>query len=219
MARKIVLASKAAKVPYLVSIGGTGSLYLAGQGQLTACDDPRFWVAFRRSVADSEQGIAMMDFRSAQIGAFLRRYRDARLAVKSGNASDEQTQFVAEFEDGILAQGNDAPGDLPTAARATFSFYEGQESFRWTFVSPPAQYRPGKRTGLYQVHFDEVPLLSEEHAEADNVYAGRLMGISAADLAIAIADEVEKQKKVGRHWSATAELSDDFSAPNVATLP
>ena len=205
-------------MPYLVSIGGTGSLFLPGQRPLTACDDPHFWVAFRRSVADSEEGVVMMEFRSAQFGALFRRYRDARIATKKGEASSEQSQFISELEDGILSQGANAPGDLPTAARATFSFYDGNQSFRWSFVSPPAQYRPGKRTGSYTVHFDEVPLLPEDQAESDNIYAGRLLGISAADLAVAIADEVEQQNKVGRHWSAVADLVDDSAAPNMAVL-
>ena len=42
-----------------------------------------------------------------------------------------------------------------------------------------------------------------------NEFEGRLLGISVADLAVAIVDEMEKLEKVGRHWSAVSEWADD----------
>ena len=47
---------------------------------------------------------------------------------------------------------------------------------------------------------------------------GRLHGISAADLAIAIADEAENPTKEGKHWTAFADMSDDTPTPSYVTL-
>ena len=44
------------------------------------------------------------------------------------------------------------------------------------------------------------------------------MGASAADLAVAIADEIEKQEKVGWHWSVVASLDDDSYMPTNVTV-
>jgi hypothetical protein len=45
-----------------------------------------------------------------------------------------------------------------------------------------------------------------------------LTGISVSDLAIAIADEVEQQKLIGKHWSAWGDLSEDVPTPSYLRL-
>jgi hypothetical protein len=47
---------------------------------------------------------------------------------------------------------------------------------------------------------------------------GRLHGISVADLAVAIADEAERQIHMGRHWTAWGDLSDDTPTPSYVRL-
>ena len=37
-------------------------------------------------------------------------------------------------------------------------FFEGNQSFQWTFASPPPMYRPGERTGSDKVQEDVLPL-------------------------------------------------------------
>ena len=84
-------------------------------------------------------------------------------------------------------------------------------------------YRPGPRTGRYAIHKDEAPMLPgmlEGREGSADEYEGRLLGVSAADLAVAVAvaDEAEKGEKVGWHWSATAELPEDRAVGSYATL-
>lgn len=67
------------------------------------------------------------------------------------------------------------------AARDELARLQREETaLDWTFVSPPPMLAPGERTGRYQLGGDQVPL-------KDGVPAG----ISTADLAVAIVDEVE----------------------------
>ena len=83
-------------------------------------------------------------------------------------------------------------------------------------MSPSALYRPGKRTGACEAILDYLPL-KEDQNSSENL-DGRLHGISAADLAVAIADEAETQERIGRHWSAYGDMSDDTPAPSYVTL-
>lgn len=221
-ARKIVLAVKAAKGPYFVTIGGTGSLELGPKyPYLTAADSRDFWLAYRRAVADSEAATSHMEDRlgAGPMADTMRAYRHARTALKAGEADETDRKTIEDVEDAVKFGENPVP-DLPLAARASFLWYEGNESFRWSFVSPPSQYRPGPRTGRYEVVRDVVPLTTQSEAESsdDNEFEGRLLGASAADLAVAIADEAEEQEKVGWHWSVVASLDDDCYMPTNVTV-
>lgn len=103
--------------------------------------------------------------------------------------------------------------ELPFAARAAFAMYEyiPSDVLTWSFVSPPAGFRPGPRTGKYDVWIDDLPLVKEAKvpSEDGNEFEGRLLGVSAADLGVAIADEVEGRKLVGKHWSPVSEWEGD----------
>ncbi|GAB1738607.1 hypothetical protein NU219Hw_g3408t1 [Hortaea werneckii] len=231
--RRLVVAAKAAKVPYFTMIGGTGSLYLGEKGDphATCADSREFWLAYRRAVADSEAATYHMEERlgfDSPMAKGMRAYRQARLAQSAGKANETELQTIKEVEDPIAYGLNPVP-DLPLAARASFQMFDGNPSFRWSFVSPPGMYRPGPRTGKYEVHRDIAPLIdglpntsgktsSDLSASDGNRYEGRLGGITAADLGVAIADEVEKQEKVGWHWSATAELVEDQAVGSYVTL-
>lgn len=63
----------------------------------------------------------------------------------------------------------------------------------WRFVSPGPSYRPGPRTAQYERKLDHIPLEGDQ--EGEQVLDGRLTGISAAGLgvAIAIADELDRK--------------------------
>ena len=175
----------------------------------------------RRAVADSEAATKHGEDRLGP-GAMadgMRAYRNGRSAVREGKASAEDEKAIKEVEEQILHGENWIP-DLPVAARATFLTFEGNNSFKWSFVSPSARYRPGPRTGKYQVWLDELPLAKEAKTPSPdgNEFEGRLLGISAADLAVAIVDEAEKQEKVGRHWSAVSEWERDEPTPTTITI-
>ncbi|KAI7284466.1 hypothetical protein KC345_g2251 [Hortaea werneckii] len=220
--RRLVVAAKAAKVPYFMMIGGTGSLYLGEKEDLHAtCGDSReFWLAYRRGVADSEAATYHMEERlgfGSPMAKGMRAYRQARLALLAGKADETDSQAIKDAEDPVKNGPNPVP-DLPLAARASFQMFDGNDSFRWSFVSPRGMYRPGPRTGKYEVHRDIAPLMDGPPSTSPNRYEGRLGGITAADLGVAIADEVEKQEKVGWHWSATAELLEDQAVGSYVTL-
>ena len=45
-----------------------------------------------------------------------------------------------------------------TACRTSLVFSNGNTSFRWMFLSPPALHRSERRAGTYNVLHDKVPL-------------------------------------------------------------
>jgi hypothetical protein len=219
--RKIVIASRAAKIDYFVQIGGTASLEIPGEPYTTAADSREWWLAYRRAGADSEAATSHIQsrFPAGPISDAVRAYRNARIALKEGRATANHHEAIKQTEDPIF-HGDTFVHDLPLAARMGFMMFEGNSSFQWTFVSPPAMYLAGKRTGRYTVWIDEVPMA--EKAEGDSVdgnkFEGRLLGISPADLAIAIADEGERRELVGKHWSAVSDWDDGKTHPGVVTL-
>lgn len=149
------------------------------------------------------------------LGTSLRRYRGARIAEREGTASDADKEVIREYEHAIMTQ--DLASDFIKAGRTALMFFDGNTSFQWSFVSPSALYRPGKRTGRYEVSLDDM-VLEGEQQQGKSVFEGRLTGISVADMAIAIADEVEKRKLVGKHWSAWGDLREDVPGEAYAKL-
>lgn len=220
--RKIILAVRVASSQhhplYLIQIGGTGSLHIPGRAAsfLTVAETPDFWLAYRRGIADSAAHTAYMEERLGPIGALLRSYRNARIAARNGTATTETEGVIREVEEKIL-RGDDAK-EFVMGGRTSFMFFDGNGAFEWSYVSPPALYRAGSRTGGYEWGVDYLPLKGENPMDG-RVLEGRLQGISAADLAIAVADEAEGRERVGKHWSAWAkDMGDDEPAPSYVTL-
>ncbi|KAF2009813.1 NAD(P)-binding protein [Aaosphaeria arxii CBS 175.79] len=211
--RKIILAVKQSPVKYFLFVGGAGSLHVPNT-QESCVDHPDFFMAYRRAIATSEAHIAYMEERLGIMGTALREYRKARIADREDRASAEDRKIIAEYESGIKTK--DRASDFIKAGRTAYMFFDGNTSFRWSFVSPSALYRPGIRTGKYETSIDEMVLLGEQ--KDNNIFEDRLTGISVADMAIAIADEVERQRFVGKHWSAIGDLSQDQPAPAYLTL-
>lgn len=69
------------------------------------------------------------------------------------------------------------------AARDALTELRGEPALDWTFLSPPAQLAPGERSGRYRVGGDELPMDGDKPA-----------GISVADLAVALVDELEQPR-------------------------
>ena len=219
--RRFVIAGKASKhLKYFISIGGTGSPHLDPTDHTTtACDLRSFWLAYRRAVADSETATYHMEERigfDSPGAKGMRAYREARKAILCGKGSEQDREVVTEAEKQVLESEDFCP-DIPLAARASYSFFDGDRSWEWTFVSPPARYVPGPRTGEYRVVEDVVPLAAGDGKDG-NEFDGRLLGISAADLAVAIADEIERKERVHGHWSAVGRVESDGQYSSYARL-
>lgn len=83
------------------------------------------------------------------------------------------------------------PGAL--AARDALNELRTESALDWTFLSPPAMLAPGERTGRYRTGADELLMNGEQPA-----------GISVADLAVALLDELEQPKHRQRRFTVAA---------------
>ncbi|KAF2467464.1 uncharacterized protein BDR25DRAFT_374773 [Lindgomyces ingoldianus] len=211
--RKIILAVKQSTVKYFLFVGGAGSLHVPGTHECCV-DHPDFFMAYRKAIATSEAHIAYMEERLGIMGTALRAYRNARIAKREGRATADDQKAIEEYETGIKRK--DRATDFIKAGRAAYMFFDGNTSFKWSFVSPSALYRPGKRTGKYEISVDDMVLEGEQ--ESENIFEGRLTGITVSDMAIAIADEIESESLTYKHWSAIGDISEDRPAPAYLTL-
>jgi putative NADH-flavin reductase len=74
--------------------------------------------------------------------------------------------------------------------KAALDFYRAVSDLRWTYVSPPGRILPGERTGMYRTGADE--LLVDANGESH---------ISMEDYAVAVIDEAEESRHVGRRFT------------------
>lgn len=74
--------------------------------------------------------------------------------------------------------------------RAALDFYRTVSDVRWTYVSPPGRIAPGGRTGAYRLGVDE--LLVDDNGESS---------ISMEDFAVAVLDEAEQSRHIGRRFT------------------
>lgn len=155
-----------------------------------------------------------MEERLRPIGEGLRKLRNARIARREKRATPEDLQFIADYEKKVMAADDSLT--FVRAGRTTFMFFDGNTSFKWSYASPPPMYRPGKRTGEYKIVQDKLPL-NPEGSDSEDL-EGRLLGITVADMAVAIADDAESQANAGNHWTAVGSLEDDTPAPSYLTL-
>ena len=132
---------------------------------------------------------------SAAIDAGVEKSGVKRLLVVGGAGSlfvapGVQMVDTAEFASHVPA--NIVPG--AKAARDALTALRGNTALDWTFLSPPAFLQPGERTGHYRVGGEQLLMAGDKPA-----------GISVADLAVAIVDEIEKPRHVrARFTVATA---------------
>ena len=61
----------------------------------------------------------------------------------------------------------------------------------WTFLSPAALLAPGPRTGKFRIGAEELLMDGDKPA-----------GLSVADLAVAIVDEIETPKHIRQRFTA-----------------
>ncbi|VUC30659.1 unnamed protein product [Clonostachys rosea] len=210
--RKIVIASKAAKVPYFVMIGGSSIMRIPDRPLVTGCDDERFYYAFMRGILDSEAWVQHALEWAGEDGDKLVVARQAWIAEKKGRGTPETRKITEEVHKMFDLHGPVV--EFHRGGRLTAMFFHGNTSFNWTFMSTPALYRPGKRTGSYEVGFDFVPLKpAKGHEHGIALFDGRMHGISLSDMALAVADEVETQKYGWKHWTPYVPDIDDTPGP------
>ncbi|WP_077032729.1 NAD(P)-dependent oxidoreductase [Pelomonas sp. KK5] len=87
-------------------------------------------------------------------------------------------EFPAQWKTGALA------------AREALKLIQQETSLDWTFLSPAVHLEPGERTGRYRVELD-TPVMD----------ANGPAHVSVADLAVAIADEIEKPQHIRRRFT------------------
>ncbi|WP_277185372.1 NAD(P)-dependent oxidoreductase [Caballeronia sp. BR00000012568055] len=84
---------------------------------------------------------------------------------------------------------NIVPGAV--AARNALSTLRDNTALDWTFVSPPAMLEEGERTGVYRLGRDDLLMDGDKPA-----------GISVADLAVAVVDELEQPVHIRQRFTA-----------------
>ena len=101
------------------------------------------------------------------------------LFVAPGVQLVDTPPFPAEYKQGALA------------AREALNRLKLETSLDWTFLSPPIGLAPGVHTGQYRSGLDDLlPGVGEVPA-----------GISVADLAVAIVDEIETPRHVQQRFT------------------
>jgi putative NADH-flavin reductase len=75
-------------------------------------------------------------------------------------------------------------------AREALDLLRPETVLEWTFVSPSAKLAPGERTGKFRIGGDELLMNGAEPA-----------GISVADLAVAIVDEIERPAHIRQRFT------------------
>lgn len=135
-------------------------------------NEPELYALFMKGAAAIERGVEAAGVE--------------RLLVVGGAGSlyvapDVQLVDTPEFARHVPA--NIVPG--ARAARDTLTALQRNTTLNWTFISPPAFLVPGERTGRYRVGGDQLLMAGEQPA-----------GITVADLAVAIVDEIERPQHV-----------------------
>jgi uncharacterized protein len=104
------------------------------------------------------------------------------LYVAPGVQLVDTPPFPAEYKQGALA------------AREALNQLKKETTLDWSFVSPPIGLAPGERTGQYRLGANDLlPGQGDQPA-----------GISVADLAVAIVDEIEQPRHVQQRFTVAS---------------
>lgn len=143
-------------------------------------NEPDLYAKFMQGSAAIEQGVVASGVK--------------RLLVVGGAGS----LFVApgvQLVDTPEFAGQVPPNIVPgaKAARDALTALQRNTTLDWTYLSPPALLAPGERTGAYRTGNDNL-LMDGDHPA----------GISVADLAVAIADEVAQPRHVRARFTVAS---------------
>ncbi|WP_321378915.1 NAD(P)-dependent oxidoreductase [Trichococcus shcherbakoviae] len=174
--RCIKRAFKKAKGKYLIYIGGAASLYVAPGIQMF--DDPKFPRWYFGSMPP-EHLRWLADITREEF------FNEAAERKENGTVGITESDKILEED---VKDWTEVP--LLEGCRMALELFEGDYSFEWSFLSPPWFYRPGAGTGKYELGVDFMLM-------KDGVPAS----ISVPDLQKAVADEVENQALIHKHWT------------------
>ncbi|WP_316862869.1 NAD(P)H-binding protein [uncultured Cohaesibacter sp.] len=174
--RRIIKAFRDAKGKYLMYVGGAASLFV--KPGLQMFDDPRF----PRWYFGVQPAVHLRWLGDITGESF---FYDAAARKESGEIKPGQSDQVLED---CVKNWKQVP--LLEGCRIALDLFEGRSDFTWSFLSPPWLYRPGTGSGKYE--------LSVDYMIFEN---GVPTGIAVPDLALALADEVENQALVHKHWT------------------
>jgi len=143
-------------------------------------DEPGLYEKFIRGTTAIEHGVEASGVKRLLIvgGA-------GSLFVAPGVQLVDTPEFAREVPANVL------PG--AQAARDALTTLRGNTSLDWTFLSPAALLAPGERTGVYRVGGEQVLMAGDQPA-----------GISVADLAVAIADEIERPRHIRARFTVAS---------------
>ena len=134
---------------------------------------------------------------SQAIAEGVRRAGVARLIVVGGAGSlyvapGVQLVDTPAFLDHVPP--NIVPG--AQAARDELTRLRADTTLGWTFLSPPAMLAPGERSGAYRLGGEELLMDGDKPA-----------GISVADLAVAIVDELEVPRHLRQRFTVASQAA------------
>ncbi len=173
---------------YFLNVGGASSLYSPRGFQMF--EEPG-WPHWFFNAGSPDHWRRLYGFSGFEA---FREMAEQREAILADPTRDPLSNFTGDLIetwyaqiDGIFGKG--------MGGRAQLEYFECDHSFRWSFVSPPWLLGLPDASGAYRTTIDTLP-----------VENGQPAGIAVPDLALAIADVVEKQGFVHQHWSAARVL-------------
>ncbi|APB71177.2 hypothetical protein PPYC1_12740 [Paenibacillus polymyxa] len=177
--RRIINAFKQAKGKYLICIGGAASLYV--KPGLQMFDDPRF-PTWYFGVAPAVHLRWLGDITQEKFFYDAAERKESGV-IQPGESDSKLEKHVSSWTSVPLLEG----------CRVALDLFQADHSFNWSFLSPPFFYRPGEGTGNYELGIDYMMMKN-----------GIPAGVSVPDLQLAVADEVENQALIHKHWTVCA---------------
>src|SRR5579859_7310267 len=141
-------------------------------------DYPEFWRAFSNLMADSQAMLHYIEEALGHMGSELRKLSEYRARRSAGNATPKDLETISSYEK--MTMEGDEGLSFVRAARASFMFFDGNTSFKWSYASPPPGYRPGRRTGKYEVSEDCLPLDPGMDQSVEDL-DGKMLGITTGE--------------------------------------
>ncbi|PHV12164.1 NAD(P)-dependent oxidoreductase [Chitinimonas sp. BJB300] len=128
------------------------------------------------------QNAIVAGVKTAGVKRFISVGGAGSLYIAPGLQLVDTAEFPAVWKEGALG------------AREALNQIKLESSLDWTFVSPPVGLAPGAKSGKYRLGTDDVLFEGDQPA-----------GISTADLAVAILDEVESPRHIQRRFTAASQ--------------